>query len=64
LAEAGYKPNDVKELLKLAKEVESDEAINDNDLKKPGENSEVNNTDEVDPIEAIIERNKKEKEGN
>jgi len=38
LAEAGYKPNDVKELLKLAKEVESDEAINDNDLKKPGEN--------------------------
>lgn len=58
LAEQGYKPNDIKELLELAKSADPSEADNDNDLK-PGESSEDSKKEE-DPIEAIIKREKGE----
>ena len=60
LARLGYSPNDIKELLAIKTE-EPDDA-NDDDLN-PGDDDKGNDQPKPsDPIEAIIERNKKEKE--
>lgn len=60
LARLGYSPNDIKELLAIKTE-EPDDA-NDDDLN-PGDDDKGNDQPGAsDPIEAIIERNKKEKE--
>ena len=60
LARLGYSADDVKEL--LAMKTEDPEDTNDNDLN-PGDDDNGNDQPEAsDPIEAIIERNKKEKE--
>ena len=61
LAKAGFKPNDIKELLELANtqpEKAPDDSGNDN--KEPDENISDTDKDEgsaPDPIEAIIKRN-------
>ena len=61
LAKAGYKPNDIKELLELANtqpDKASDNISDDN--KEPDENISDTDKDEgsaPDPIEAIIKRN-------
>lgn len=60
LARLGYSADDVKEL--LAMKTEDPEDADDDDLN-PGEDDKGNDQpDASDPIEAIIERNKKEKE--
>lgn len=62
LARLGYSADDVKEL--LAMKTEDPEDANDDDLN-PGDDDNGNDQPGTsDPIEAIIERNKKEKEGN
>lgn len=61
LARLGYSADDVKEL--LAMKTEDPEDADENDLN-PGDDDKGNDQpDTSDPIEAIIERNKKEKEG-
>lgn len=60
LARLGYSPNDIKELLAIKTEEPND--ANDDDLN-PGDDDKGNDQPGAsDPIEAIIERNKKEKE--
>ncbi len=60
LARLGYSPNDIKELLAIKTEEPDD--TNDDDLN-PGEDGKGDDQPKPeDPIEAIIERNKKEKE--
>lgn len=61
LAKAGFKPNDIKELLELAN-TQPDKASDDisDDNKEPDENISDTDKDEgsaPDPIEAIIKRN-------
>lgn len=60
LARLGYSPNDIKELLAIKTE-EPDDA-NDDDLNPGDSNKGDDQPKNDDPIEAIIERNKKEKE--
>ena len=61
LAKLGYSANEVKELLAIPTEDPKD-SDPENDLN-PGESDSGNDQpDEEDPIDAIIERNKKEKE--
>lgn len=62
LARLGYKPNDIKELLAL--KTEDPKADNSNeDLNPDNSDKPDNNQDKSeDPIEAIIKRNKEEKE--
>ena len=65
LARLGYSKDDIIELSKLKTEDPKD-AYSDNDLNDSGDSESGSDTDkqnkvEVDPIEAIIERNKKEK---
>lgn len=60
LARLGYKPNDIKELLEL-KEADPKDADSTNDLT-PGDTDDKGDKEpeaEVDPIDAIIEREKK-----
>ena len=66
LAKAGYKPNDIKELLELSK-LEPEKAADNsgNDQKDPDayikiKASAVPDEDQPDPIEAIIKRNEGE----
>lgn len=60
LARLGYSPNDIKELLAIKTE-EPDDA--DDDDLNPGDSDKGDDQPKKeDPIEAIIERNKKEKE--
>lgn len=60
LARLGYSADDIKELLAIKTEDPKD--ADDNDLN-PGDSDKDNDQSETeDPIEAIIERNKKEKE--
>ncbi len=62
LARLGYSANDVRELLAMKTEDPEDA---DNDDLNPGDNDKGDDQPKpVDPIDAIIERNKKEKEGN
>ena len=62
LAKAGFKPNDIKDLLELAKTVpETDpkggDALNsDNSDKDKKQADDKDKTPEEDPIEAIIKR--------
>ena len=62
LAKAGYKPNDIKELLELANtmpEKASDDIANV--VEKPDSNiSEPDSSTVEDPLEAIIKRNEGE----
>lgn len=62
LARLGYKPNDIKELLALntedPKEDNSNGDLNPDNSDKPDNNQDKSE----DPIEAIIKRNKEEKE--
>ena len=60
LVRAGYSPNDIKELLAIKTE-EPDDA-NDDDLNPGDDGKGDDQPGTSDPIEAIIERNKKEKE--
>lgn len=66
LAKAGYKPNDIKELLELSKlepEKAPDDSGNDqNDPDKDKKDKDPNDKaeDQPDPIEAIIKRNEGE----
>ena len=60
LARLGYSPNDIKELLAIKTEDPKD--ADDDDLN-PGDSGKGDDQPKTeDPIEAIIERNKKEKE--
>jgi len=60
LARLGYSPNDIKELLAIKTEDPKDA---DNDDLNPGKDDKGDDQPKSeDPIEAIIERNKKEKE--
>lgn len=63
LARLGYKPNDIKELLALKtedpKEDNSNEDLNPDNSDKPDDKDQDKSED---PIEAIIKRNKEEKE--
>lgn len=60
LARLGYSPNDIKELLAIKTE-EPDDA-DDDDLNPGDDDKGDDQPGASDPIEAIIERNKKEKE--
>lgn len=63
LARLGYSKDDIIELSKLKTE-DPKTAESDDDLKPGDTDSDSDDSkkeDEVDPIEAIIERNKKEK---
>lgn len=63
LARLGYSKDDIIELSKLNTE-DPKKAESDDDLKPGNTDSNSDDSkkeDEVDPIEAIIERNKKEK---
>ena len=60
LARLGYSPNDINELLAI--KTEEPEDANNDDLN-PGDSDKGKDQPKTeDPIEAIIERNKKEKE--
>lgn len=60
LARLGYSKDDIVELSKLNTE-DPNKAESNDDLKPGDTDSDSKKEDEVDPIEAIIERNKKEK---
>ena len=63
LARLGYKPNDIKELLAL--KTEDPKEDNSNGDLNPDNSDTPDNKDQdksEDPIEAIIKRNKEEKE--
>ena len=60
LARLGYSPNDIKELLAI--KTEDPEDANDDDLNPGDSDTGDDQPKKEDPIEAIIERNKKEKE--
>lgn len=62
LAKAGYKPNDVKELLELCKtnpEIEADGASALNQSKPSEADKKEAAKDDIDAIAAIIERENK-----
>lgn len=61
LAKAGYKPNDVKELLELCKTNPDIDADSTNALNSSESSSNKNEAakEEIDAIAAIIERNNK-----
>ena len=59
LARLGYSPNDIKELLAIKTEDPKD--TDDDDLNPGDKDKGDDNPKPEDPIEAIIERNKKEK---
>lgn len=60
LARLGYSPNDIKELLAI--KTEEPEDANVDDLNPGDSDKDKDQPKTEDPIEAIIERNKKEKE--
>ena len=62
LARLGYSADDIKEL--LAMKTEDPEDADDDDLNPGDDDKGDDQPGTSDPIEAIIERNKKEKEGN
>ena len=62
LARLGYKPNDIKELLAFEPKKEDPNDIDPEDDLKPGDSKPSDKKVEEDPIDAIIKRNKEEKE--
>lgn len=63
LAKAGYKPNDIKELLELAKtmpENAADDIGNVEDNPDSNTSTEPDTSSAEDPLEAIIKRNEGE----
>ena len=63
LAKAGYKPNDIKELLELARTIPenaADDISNVDEAPDSNKSSEPEASAAEDPLEAIIKRNEGE----